>query len=142
MTCASHKDIQWFLRLDSCFVCPHVHPSFRHLRRSQQEHEEGWLFQRRVRCRLLRVFVVAGQIRTVPSTAGDASSPFSLCEQHSMEVGVLAEVVASKALRVISYHGSQIKISRRVVLVFRLCAVASISSTIKSCKREVTQDVV
>ena len=53
------------------------------------------------------MFVVAGQIRTVPSTAGDASSPFSLCEQHSMEVGVLAEVAASKALRVISYHGSK-----------------------------------
>ena len=48
-----------------------------------------------------------GQIHTVPSTAGDASSPFSLCEQHSMEVGVLAEVAASKAVRAISYHGSK-----------------------------------
>ena len=105
MTFASHMPL--FPRLDSCFVGAHVNPSFRHLRRSLEEHEEGWLFQRRVRCRLLcSVFVVTGQIRTVPSTDGDASSPFSLGEQHSMEVGVLAEVAASKAVRAFCSHGS------------------------------------
>ena len=101
MTFASHKDIPLFPRLDSCFVGTHVNPS------SPEEHEEGWLFQRRVRCRLLRsVFIVTGQIRTVPSTVGDASSPFSLGEQHSMEVGVLAESAASKAVRAFCSHGS------------------------------------
>ena len=53
------------------------------------------------------MFVVTGQIRTVPSTAGDASSPFSLGEQHSMEVGVLAEAAASKAVRAFCSHGSK-----------------------------------
>ena len=84
-----------------------------------------------------------GQIHTVPSTAGDASSPFSLCEQHSMEVGVLAEVAASKAVRAISYHGS-----KRSSIQDQSTGGARVSF-VHSCinqfdnqivKREVTQD--
>ena len=99
MTFASHKDIPLFPRLGESIVSSS--------KRSPEEHEEGWLFQRRVRCRLFRsVFIVTGQIRTVPSTVGDANSPFSLGEQHSMEVGVLAEAAASKAVRAFRSHGS------------------------------------
>ena len=48
-----------------------------------------------------------GQIHTATSTVGETSLTFSLCEQHSVEVGVLAGVAVSKAVQTICSHGSK-----------------------------------
>ena len=101
MTCASHKDIQWFLRLDSCFGCPHMHLSFRQLSRVKKTMEEC-----SADCCAESVFPW-DQIHTATSTVGETSSTFSLCEQHSKEVGVLAGVAVSKAVQTICSHGSK-----------------------------------
>ena len=40
VTFASHRDTPLFPRLDSCFVCPQVHPSFQHLSRVKKTMKE------------------------------------------------------------------------------------------------------
>ena len=101
VTFASHRDTPLFPRHDSCFVFPHVHPSFRHLSREKKTMKEC-----SVDCCAESVFP-RGQIHTAPSTVGEANSTFNLCKQQSVEVGVLAGVAVSKAVQTICSHGSK-----------------------------------
>ena len=136
---ASHKDTPLFPRHDSCFVCPHVHPSFRHLSRVKKTMEEC-----SVDCCAESVFRWVKFTQHRPRLVKRIQH--SICANNTAwRLAFWRELLCRRPCKQFVPTGqnpAQIKISRRVVLVLRLCAVASISSTPKSCAREVTKDVV
>ena len=139
VTFASHRDTQWFPRLDSCFICPHVHPSFRQLSRVKKTMEEC-----SADCCAESVFHGVKFTQHRPRLVKRIQHP--ICANNTAWKlafwrGLLCRRPRKQFVPT-GQNAGQIKISRRVVFVFRLCAVASISSTPKSCVREVTKDVV
>ena len=136
MTCASHKDIQWFLRLDSCFGCPHMHLSFRQLSRVKKTMEEC-----SADCCAESVFHGVKFTQHRPRLVKRIQH--STCANNTawklaFWLGLLCRRPCKQFVPT-GQNPAQIKISRRVVLVLRLCAVASISSTFTSYRQHVAK---
>ena len=133
----STRTIHWFFDVTLVsFVHMCIHR--RHPSRVKKKHE-------RVQCRLLRrEFVFHGVKFTQCRRRLVTRVHHSVCANNTawrlaFSRRLLRRRPCEQFLTT-DQNAAQFKISRRVVLEFRLCTVASISSTIKSCKREVTQD--
>ena len=135
MTFASHKDIPLFPRLDSCFVGTHVNPSFRHLSGVQKNMKKAGYSSAECGadccavCLLSRVKFAQCRRRLVTQVHHSVwanNTAWRLAFSRRLLRRRLCELFVPT-----DQHPAKIKISRRVVFVFRLCAVASISSTIK-----------
>ena len=136
VTFASHRDAPLFPRHDSCFVCPHVHPSFRHLSRVKETMKEC-----SVDCCAESVFHGVKFTQHRPRLVKRIQH--SICANNTAWKLAFWRVLLCrrpcKQFVPTGQNPAQIKISRRVVLVLRLCAVASISSTFTSYREHVAK---
>ena len=98
VTFASHRDTPLFPRHDSCFVCPHVHPSFRHLSRVKETMKEC-----SVDCCAESVFHGVKFTQHRPRLVKRVQH--SVCANNT--AWKLAGVAVSKAVQTICSHGSK-----------------------------------